>query len=124
MIRGINFSYVCHGLAFFLLVSTEDFSSAKPSPLLESDGTSIKVLGFSPKQRAVFIHVLMRFGLGDFTWVEFIPRLKPKTVDEIQAYVPFLFLDSLEVCMSHGQFILVLCIVIFFLIVLLILSCE
>jgi hypothetical protein len=61
MIRGINFSYVCHGLAFFLLVSTEDFSSAKPSPLLESDGTSIKVLGFSPKQRAVFIHVLMRY---------------------------------------------------------------
>ncbi|CAK9195050.1 unnamed protein product [Sphagnum troendelagicum] len=64
----------------------EDFSSAKPPPLLESDGTSIKVLGFSLKQRAVFIHVLMRFGLGDFTWVEFIPRLKPKTVDEIQAY--------------------------------------
>jgi chromodomain-helicase-DNA-binding protein 4 len=73
-------------MAFFLLVSTEDFSSAKPPPLLESDGTSVKVLGFSLKQRAVFIHVLMRFGLGDFTWVEFIPRLKPKTVDEIQAY--------------------------------------
>lgn len=46
---------------FFLLVSTEDFSSAKPPPLLESDGTSIKVLGFSLKQRAVFIHVLMRY---------------------------------------------------------------
>jgi hypothetical protein len=48
-------------MAFFLLVSTEDFSSAKPPPLLESDGTSIKVLGFSLKQRAVFIHVLMRY---------------------------------------------------------------
>jgi len=25
-----------------------------------------------------------RFGLGDFSWSEFMPRLKPKTPDEIK----------------------------------------
>ncbi|CAM6067773.1 unnamed protein product [Sphagnum tenellum] len=27
-----------------------------------------------------------RFGLGDFSWCEFIPRLKPKTMEEIKEY--------------------------------------
>ncbi|KAH8939040.1 hypothetical protein BDL97_15G016300 [Sphagnum fallax] len=65
---------------------TAEERSGKPPLLLEHDGNSIKVLGFNLRQRAVFMHVLMRFGLGDFSWVEFIPRLKPKTADEIREY--------------------------------------
>jgi chromodomain-helicase-DNA-binding protein 4 len=86
---------------------TAEERSGKPPLLLEHDGNSIKVLGFNLRQRAVFIHVLMRFGLGDFSWVEFIPRLKPKTADEIREYVTALFGFSL-MCCSHLRFILVL----------------
>ncbi|KAL2624235.1 hypothetical protein R1flu_008480 [Riccia fluitans] len=59
---------------------------SEPHPLMEGDGRSLKVLGFTQKQRAIFVQVLMRYGLGDFTWSEFSPRLKQKTREEIKDY--------------------------------------
>lgn len=57
-----------------------------PPPLLEGEDKSLKILGFSRKQRAAFVQILMRYGLGDFSWSEFIPRMKPKSADEIKEY--------------------------------------
>ncbi|KAH7280823.1 hypothetical protein KP509_36G015700 [Ceratopteris richardii] len=57
-----------------------------PPPLMQGEGKSLKILGFSRKQRAAFVQILMRFGLGDFSWSEFIPRLKSKTAEEIKEY--------------------------------------
>ena len=34
------------------------------------------------------VYSLYRFGLGDFDWSEFIPRMKQKTPEEIKEYVP------------------------------------
>ncbi|CAM6088601.1 unnamed protein product [Calypogeia fissa] len=58
----------------------------EPPPLMEGDGRSLKVLGFTQKQRLIFVQVLMRYGLGDFTWSDFLPRLKQKTREEIKEY--------------------------------------
>lgn len=57
-----------------------------PRPLMEGEGRSFRVLGFSPNQRAAFVQILMRFGVGDFDWAEFTQRLKQKTFEEINAY--------------------------------------
>ncbi|KAG0617543.1 hypothetical protein M758_5G197400 [Ceratodon purpureus] len=53
---------------------------------MEGEGQDFRVLGFNHRQRSVFVNVLMRFGLGDFSWSEFIPCLKPKTPEEIKEY--------------------------------------
>ncbi|XP_074276619.1 CHD3-type chromatin-remodeling factor PICKLE-like isoform X1 [Silene latifolia] len=55
-------------------------------PLMEGEGKSFRVLGFNQSQRAAFVQVLMRFGAGDYDWVEFVPRLKQKTYEEIENY--------------------------------------
>jgi chromodomain-helicase-DNA-binding protein 4 len=34
------------------------------------------------------LHPVFRFGLGDFSWSEFLPRMKPKTAEEIKEFVP------------------------------------
>ncbi|KAK1369927.1 CHD3-type chromatin-remodeling factor PICKLE [Heracleum sosnowskyi] len=57
-----------------------------PRPLMEGEGRSFRVLGFSPNQRTAFVQILMRFGVGEFDWAEFTPRLKQKTFEEIDAY--------------------------------------
>lgn len=57
-----------------------------PFPLMEGEGKSFRVLGFNQSQRAVFVQVLMRFGVGEFDWAEFVPRLKQKTYEEIKEY--------------------------------------
>ncbi|KAK1375866.1 CHD3-type chromatin-remodeling factor PICKLE-like [Heracleum sosnowskyi] len=57
-----------------------------PHPLMEGEGKSFRVLGFTPNQRATFVQILMRFGVGEFDWAEFTPRLKQKTFEEIHAY--------------------------------------
>ncbi|XP_021769423.1 CHD3-type chromatin-remodeling factor PICKLE-like [Chenopodium quinoa] len=64
-------------------------------PLMEGEGKSFRVLGFNQSQRAVFVQVLMRFGCGEFDWVEFVPRLKQKTYEEIKQYGA-LFLSHLS----------------------------
>jgi len=60
--------------------------TVEPPPLMEGEGKSFKVLGFTQSQRATFVQILMRFGLGDFDWSEFIPRMKQKTPEEIKEY--------------------------------------
>ncbi|XVF89383.1 hypothetical protein PTKIN_Ptkin19aG0125900 [Pterospermum kingtungense] len=55
-------------------------------PLMEGEGRSFRVLGFNQSQRALFVQILMRFGVGDWDWKEFVPRLKQKTYEEIHEY--------------------------------------
>ncbi|KDO67499.1 hypothetical protein CISIN_1g000482mg [Citrus sinensis] len=61
--------------------------SMEPPPLMEGEGRSFRVLGFSQNQRAAFVQILMRFGVGDFDWKEFTPRLKQKSYEEIREYL-------------------------------------
>ncbi|WMV34711.1 hypothetical protein MTR67_028096 [Solanum verrucosum] len=58
--------------------------SSIPLPLMEGEGKSFRVLGFNQSQRAAFVKILMRFGVGDYDWAEFTPRLKQKTYEEIK----------------------------------------
>ncbi|KAK8660697.1 hypothetical protein V6N13_051612 [Hibiscus sabdariffa] len=58
----------------------------EPIPLMEGEGRSFRVLGFNQSQRAAFVQILMRFGVGDFDWKEFASRLKQKSYDEIKEY--------------------------------------
>ncbi|XP_052209681.1 CHD3-type chromatin-remodeling factor PICKLE-like [Diospyros lotus] len=58
----------------------------EPLPLMEGEGRSFRVLGFNQNQRAAFVQILMRFGVGEFDWAEFTPRLKQKTYEEIKDY--------------------------------------
>ncbi|KAF5726268.1 CHD3-type chromatin-remodeling factor PICKLE isoform X2 [Tripterygium wilfordii] len=76
--------------------------STEPIPLMEGEGRSFRVLGFNQNQRAAFVQILMRFGVGDFDWKEFVPRLKQKTYEEIHEYGK-LFLTHIaeEVTDSH-----------------------
>ncbi|XP_073042512.1 CHD3-type chromatin-remodeling factor PICKLE-like isoform X1 [Primulina eburnea] len=60
--------------------------TSEPLPLMEGEGRSFRVLGFNQNQRALFVQILMRFGVGDFDWAEFTPRLKQKTYEEIRDY--------------------------------------
>ncbi|CAN4097907.1 unnamed protein product [Withania somnifera] len=61
-----------------------DFSV--PLPLMEGEGKLFRVLGFNQSQRAAFVKILMRFGVGDYDWAEFTRRLKQKTYEEIKDY--------------------------------------
>ncbi|KAK4600631.1 hypothetical protein RGQ29_010329 [Quercus rubra] len=58
----------------------------EPPPLMEGEGRSFRVLGFNQNQRAAFVQILMRFGVGDFDWKEFTSRMKQKTYEEIKEY--------------------------------------
>ncbi|XP_048444234.1 CHD3-type chromatin-remodeling factor PICKLE-like isoform X1 [Pyrus x bretschneideri] len=67
--------------------------SMEPPPLMEGEGRSFKVLGFNQSQRAMFVQVLMRFGVGDYDWKEFTARTK-KTFEEVDRYAK-LFLEHI-----------------------------
>ncbi|XP_010525929.1 PREDICTED: CHD3-type chromatin-remodeling factor PICKLE-like [Tarenaya hassleriana] len=60
--------------------------NSEPTPLMEGEGRSFRVLGFNQSQRAIFVQTLMRYGIGNFDWKEFVPRLKQKTYEEIKEY--------------------------------------
>ncbi|XP_010526237.1 PREDICTED: CHD3-type chromatin-remodeling factor PICKLE-like [Tarenaya hassleriana] len=60
--------------------------NSEPTPLMEGEGRSFRVLGFNQSQRAVFVKTLMRYGIGNCDWKEFVPRLKQKTYEEIKEY--------------------------------------
>ncbi|PNY08950.1 CHD3-type chromatin-remodeling factor pickle-like protein [Trifolium pratense] len=60
--------------------------STEPLPLMEGEGKAFRVLGFNQNQRAAFVQILMRFGVGDFDWKEFTSRMKQKTYEEIKEY--------------------------------------
>ncbi|KAG0556719.1 hypothetical protein KC19_11G074300 [Ceratodon purpureus] len=78
-------------------------ATGEPAPLMEGEGRDFRVLGFNHRQRSVFVNVLMRFGLGDFSWSEFIPRLKPKTPEEIKEYGT-LFLSHIAEDINESPF--------------------
>ncbi|KAG8381709.1 hypothetical protein BUALT_Bualt05G0000900 [Buddleja alternifolia] len=65
--------------------------TSEPLPLMEGQGRSLRVLGFNKYQRATFVQILMRFGLGDHDWAEFTPRLKQKTYEEIDEHCGLLY---------------------------------
>ncbi|XP_019438781.1 PREDICTED: CHD3-type chromatin-remodeling factor PICKLE-like [Lupinus angustifolius] len=60
--------------------------STEPLPLMEGEGRSLRILGFNQNQRAAFLQILMRFGIGDNDWESFVPRMKQKSVEEIREY--------------------------------------
>ncbi|XP_061964323.1 CHD3-type chromatin-remodeling factor PICKLE-like isoform X3 [Populus nigra] len=60
--------------------------NTEPIPLMEGEGRSFRVLGFKQNQRAAFVQILMRFGVGDYDWKEFASRLKQKTYEEVENY--------------------------------------
>ncbi|KAI7747238.1 hypothetical protein M8C21_002030 [Ambrosia artemisiifolia] len=60
--------------------------NAELLPLMEGEGRAFRVLGFNQSQRAQFVQILMRFGVGDFDWAEFTSRLKQKSYEEIKLY--------------------------------------
>ncbi|EPS62407.1 hypothetical protein M569_12383, partial [Genlisea aurea] len=64
-------------------------------PLMEGEGRHFRVLGFNQNQRAVFVQIMMRFGVGEYDWAEFVPRLKQKSYDEIHDYA-LLFLKHIS----------------------------
>ncbi|PPR87985.1 hypothetical protein GOBAR_AA32704 [Gossypium barbadense] len=64
--------------------------NTEPLPLMEGEGKSFRVLGFNQSQRAAFVQILMRFGVGDFDWKEFASRLKQKSYDEIKELSEFI----------------------------------
>ncbi|CAA2986759.1 CHD3-type chromatin-remodeling factor PICKLE [Olea europaea subsp. europaea] len=60
--------------------------TCEPLPLMEGEGKSFRVLGFNQNQRATFVQNMMRFGVGEYDWAEFVPRLKQKSHEEIRDY--------------------------------------
>ncbi|CAI9772930.1 unnamed protein product [Fraxinus pennsylvanica] len=60
--------------------------TSEPLPLMEGEGKSFRVLGFNQNQRATFVQNMMRFGVGEYDWAEFVPRLKQKSYEEIRDY--------------------------------------
>ncbi|XP_059076152.1 CHD3-type chromatin-remodeling factor PICKLE isoform X5 [Cryptomeria japonica] len=64
--------------------------------LLEGEGNSLRVLGFNQRQRATFLQILMMFGLGDFSWSEFISRMKKKSPQEIKNYATLFLIHIVE----------------------------
>ncbi|KAL8475219.1 hypothetical protein ACS0TY_031582 [Phlomoides rotata] len=60
--------------------------SSESIPLMEGEGRSLRIKGFNQSQRAAFVQILMRFGVGKYDWAEFVPRLKQKTLQEIHEY--------------------------------------
>ncbi|KAJ3695446.1 hypothetical protein LUZ60_000823 [Juncus effusus] len=68
----------------------------EPAPLMEGEGKSLKILGFNHNQRTFFMQTLMRFGFQDFSWREFLPRLKGKTIADLNAYSKLVMQHLLE----------------------------
>lgn len=107
------------------LLKVISVDNSEPTPLMEGEGRSFRVLGFNQNQRAIFVQTLMRYllsdkafrhkkrfclyctflspvhmvymflssgqkmfryGVGNYDWKEFVPRLKQKTYDEIKEY--------------------------------------
>ncbi|URD94467.1 CHD3-type chromatin-remodeling factor [Musa troglodytarum] len=67
----------------------------EPIPLMEGEGKSFRVLGFNQNQRSLFQQLVMRFGFQDYSWKEYLPRLKGKSWQEVQDYAE-LFMRHLQ----------------------------
>ncbi|CAN8326863.1 unnamed protein product [Cochlearia groenlandica] len=47
---------------------------------------SLSVLGFEKNERKVFLQTIMRYGVGNYDWKDFIKPLEQKTYEEIKDY--------------------------------------
>ncbi|XP_062228270.1 CHD3-type chromatin-remodeling factor PICKLE-like [Phragmites australis] len=65
-------------------------------PLMEGEGRSLRVLGFNHAQRAMFLQTLNRYGFQNYDWKEYLPRLKGKSVEEIQRYAELVMVHLVE----------------------------
>ncbi|CAN6214832.1 unnamed protein product [Urochloa humidicola] len=65
-------------------------------PLMEGEGRTLRVLGFNHAQRAMFLQTLNRFGFQNYDWKEYLPRLKVKSVEEIQRYAELVMAHLVE----------------------------
>ncbi|AQL01563.1 Putative homeodomain-like transcription factor superfamily protein [Zea mays] len=65
-------------------------------PLMEGEGRTLRVLGFNHAQRAMFLQTLNRFGFQNYDWKEYLPRLKGKSVEEIQRYAELVMAHLVE----------------------------
>jgi len=65
-------------------------------PLMEGEGRSIRVYGFNQIQRTQFGQTLMRYGFQNYDWKEYLPRLKGKSVEEIQRYAELVMVHVVE----------------------------
>ncbi|XP_074567339.1 CHD3-type chromatin-remodeling factor PICKLE [Curcuma longa] len=68
---------------------------SEPLPLMEGEGKSFRVLGFNHNQRSLFLQLVMRFGFQDYSWKEYLPRIKGKSWQEVQDYAE-LFMRHLQ----------------------------
>ncbi|KAG8093796.1 hypothetical protein GUJ93_ZPchr0012g21180 [Zizania palustris] len=73
-------------------------------PLMEGEGRALRVYGFNQIQRTQFLQTLMRYGFQNYDWKEYIPRLKGKSVDEIQRYAELVMVHLLEDINESGYY--------------------
>ncbi|KAK3255644.1 hypothetical protein CYMTET_35185, partial [Cymbomonas tetramitiformis] len=59
---------------------------AEPPPLMSGEGKALRVLGFSHKERSIFLKLIMRYGMGNFVFTEFSAELKRKSLSELKSY--------------------------------------
>ncbi|KAL6861920.1 hypothetical protein ACP4OV_017620 [Aristida adscensionis] len=65
-------------------------------PLMEGEGRYLRVLGFNSAQRQMFLQMLNRYGFQNYDWKEYIPRLKAKSIEEIQRYAELVMVHLLD----------------------------
>lgn len=65
-------------------------------PLMEGEGRSLRVYGFNQIQRTQFLQTLMRYGFQNYDWKEYLPRLKGKSLEEIQKYAELVMAHLVE----------------------------
>ncbi|CAM0913118.1 unnamed protein product [Alopecurus aequalis] len=65
-------------------------------PLIENEGKHLRVYGFNQIQRTQFAQTLMRYGFQNYDWKEYLPRLKGKSVEEIQRYAELVMVHLVE----------------------------
>ncbi|KAG6537882.1 hypothetical protein ZIOFF_002985 [Zingiber officinale] len=76
---------------------------SEPLPLMEGEGKSFRVLGFNHNQRSLFLQLVMRFGFQDYSWKEYLPRIKGKSWQEDLISLVFVqALDAERVTFSSG----------------------
>jgi len=65
-------------------------------PLMEGEGRTLRILGFNHAQRSLFLQTLNRYGFQNYDWKEYLPRLKGKSVEEIQRYAELVMAHLVE----------------------------
>uniref|UniRef100_A0A0D9WMM4 CHD3-type chromatin-remodeling factor PICKLE n=1 Tax=Leersia perrieri TaxID=77586 RepID=A0A0D9WMM4_9ORYZ len=73
-------------------------------PFMEGEGRSLRVYGFNQIQRTQFLQTLMRYGFQNYDWKEYTPRLKGKSVEEIQRYAELVMTHLIEDINDSGYY--------------------